>query len=582
MHISLNTLAASPFAGVEFFICCWQPAAPLTLDGDDSPFEVIRHHHFWAITSGNPHDSARLLRDDDQCQVLFRGYDANRGLHSYSGNASREPLLDHEALQNGVFAYLKADATTDTLTVKTDAFGIAPMFARQLGESYLFASHPQLISLVSDKPDYLAWLSRLQTGFVFDNRSFIRGIERVGAGSLWQLGPGGADKQSWYRLEELPRGDRTITDDSLVEVEQCFQAAMDKCCRLQRQQVILPFSSGYDSRRCFAALVDRQLQFKTVTCQMVNRVGDKLYDVETTLAPQIASAFDVPNEIVPATTDAEQESDYHLRLSLIGTETSQHAWATPLCRWLANQAPAVIFDGLSGDTLGYTGFKYEGLHQSPDIDTQLVLERTTNRGLFKHLSHHWPSNSEYQQQFRQSLERLPDTLNRVELAYLRFRSRRTLSPWLNMMQAPGHVILYPYYDLDYIRTCLQYHPGQRKQWSFQRQCLQRFWPAFYHQPGTRDLPADHPATDEQAYDARRDALWDRFYRSRQLLGSLDVLLDLKTRWLWRLSHLVPPLRKKRSWFLRALVHLVRCYLDTPVFLHQQTADKKAAQQQRSL
>lgn len=596
MKVDLDSLADSIFARVEFFIFCWQPQhtdtnaeswnkrsskkrssnknskpAPPPFDdsGHHEHFDCFQSPAFWSVTSKSPYTGAGLLRRCGEDSVLFRGYDADCQVHSYSPQEHSERLTEPDKLANGVFAYLKVDHRQNSLTVKTDALGVAPFYYRECNGRYYFASHPALIRLVNDKPDYIAWMSLLQNSSIFGDRSFFRGISRVPAGSQMVIDNSGCHKTRWFDFEQLPTGDAKVTDESFSEVEDACQVSIDKCLKLEMSQRVLPFSSGYDSRRFFASLHHRKLDFKAVTCQCFHQKQGSHYDIDSICAPQIAKSFGQECEVLPVTPVDELPDDLSERLALIGTETFMHGWSLPLFRWLRQQPPSVIFDGLCGDTLGNSGYELPGLHQDQQSDTDILLKQTSDSQWFKQMSTVLPSMDEYQVALKNEIEQLPESLNRAELAFLLFRGRRGISPWITMMQPPGHLTVFPYLDLDFMKACLQYHPAEKYHYFFQKECLERFWPDYADFEGTRKPPTQMSSPDPGEMNLREQVKDEFYYGDKHVGGEIGHLLSFKNRLLWWLLGFFPSLRQKRSWLFMPLAGLIKCSRASMPFLQRQ-------------
>jgi hypothetical protein len=173
----------------------------------------------------------------------------------------------------------------------------------------------------------------------------------------------------------------------------------------------LPFSSGFDSRRFFATLLRKAVPFKAVTCQTFHRKNGRDYDIDSYFAPKIAAAFGVDCELVRAVPPSGIEAEQARRQALIGTETFMHGWALPFMRWLAKRPPSLVFDGLAGDTFGNSGFEIDGLHETPEKDAELVLEKSTGPFVLQQLSARFPSGESFRRHYRAFLAQFPPNLN---------------------------------------------------------------------------------------------------------------------------------------------------------------------------
>lgn len=565
MNIDL-ALLAKKFDNVEFFLACFSRdevrfngPAPVSLSTWQEP-------GFAAVTSRVRGTQTGLVHDLHGRRLVFRGYESELGVHSYSSSTQLARVAtDASLLQNGVFAALSYDPATGQAVVRNDPMGFAPLYVRQVGTSWWFASHAALLHLADDAPDLSSWTSLMQGGHVFAQRTIYEGVSRVAPGTQMTVSRDGADVAQWFRLEDLPPGDQPIDDAAFEEVEQAYDHAMERCLRL-RDSYILPLSSGYDSRRFFASLTRRQLPFKAVTCQTFHRKQGRDYDIDAYFAPQIARAFGVDCEVVPAATPEQFAADERYRQNLIGTETFMHTWAVPLMRWLADQPPSIVFDGLAGDTYGNSGYEIDGLHERPDKDVELVLGEVSSSEFFGQISGALPDRETFRKQYRAFLDQFPSNMNQAEYAFLQARTRRCISPWITMMHPPGHVVVFPYCDMEFVRATMKYHPADKYKWFFQRECLKRFYPDYFAFPGSRNIPEGHPAQDEEFTRRSDEAQENYLYGNRDHIFSAAKYLSLKNRAVLMLSVFLPRLRQQRRWLFNPLLSLVRTHHEAQAFI----------------
>lgn len=565
MKIDLD-LMSRQFADVEFFVACVFPASAPEFTGAPASLALIDTPQFWAVSSRAPASGRALVHDRAGAQLVFRGYEAELGVHSYSDDAALETIDQPDALQNGAFAYIRFDPQAEQAVVRSDAFGFGPMYYRQKDGAWYFASHPVLIHFAGDAPDLGAWVTIMQNGFPMADRSFFDGIARFKSGTQMTIRRAGATSAQWFDFAKLPAGEEKIDDEAFRIVEEAYMAAMERCLKLDVGDVTLPFSSGFDSRRFFGTLFRKKVPFKAVTCQTFHRKNGRDYDIDSFYAPKIAAAFGVDCELVEAVPPAAMEADAARRQALIGTETFMHGWALPFMRWLAKRPPSLVFDGLAGDTFGNSGFEIDGLHETPSKDYQLVLDRVTQPFALRQLSSLFPSVDTLRERYRGYLDQFAPNLNQAEMAFLESRTRRCISPWTTMMHPPGHVVVFPYCDLEFALATLKYHPAEKYKYFFQKECLRRYYPEFYDFNGSRNLPPDLAPIDEQTSLARARA--DERYAYGATTNVLAALkyLNWPNRLLLLASRLVPRLGRRRDWLFRPLLLLVRTQHEAPVFI----------------
>lgn len=557
MRIDLNSLAKT-FKDVEFFLVCLYPPSPPIFEGGNSTnLKTQTGSNFWAITPIASPNGQELIGATSMGMVLFRGYDADLGIHSYSPPEAKEKIAHPSRLQNGVFAYIRMGCAGLPPLIKSDPLGVAPIYYRILRDGgYIFASHPSLLHLDGDSVNLTGWMSMMQNGFFYGDESFYKEIQRVPAGTELTIYPKNVEKSCWFDIDKLPKGDQKVDDNAFEIVEAAYAEGMGKLLALCESRV-LPLSSGYDSRRFFATMVDQKLAFKAVTCQAFHRKKGLDYDIDSVFAPKIAKHFGIDCEVVRASPPEAYRADNLRRLSLIGTESFLHAWAVPLMRWMAKQPMSIVFDGLAGDTLGNSGYEFPGLHKNSRADIEVLMTETVDISKFDQLSKLFPTAVEFKATYRAYLERYPRNLNGAELAFLQGRTRRCISPWMTMMHPPGHVVVYPYYNINFIRATLRYHPAEKYQWFFQKECLRRSYPAYFDFPGSRNIPAEMKSTPKNQIDSMAREAEKFVYDDKSVvLGALKYLA-IKNKILLVLSTVFRPLRSRRHWLFQPILLLVK-------------------------
>ena len=569
MKIDLD-LMATTFTDVEFFVACvGADAAPAFSCPHPSSLAVTNDPNFWAVTSRVRSTGQSLVNQVGFASILFRGYEAGLSVHSYSAAAERERLAAPDKLTNGVFAYLKFDCTTKQAVIRSDAFGVAPLFYRRSGAAWLFGSHPGLLHFTGDQVDLNAWLSMLQSGQMLGEQSFYSEIARFPAGTQMTINGSYEVLERWFSFAELPYGNQPIDDSTFETVENAYRSSMDRCLRLDLEEKTLPLSSGYDSRRFLGTLVQRNVAFHAVTCQTFHRKNGRDYDIDAHFAPKMAAAFGVPCELIAAVPIDCIAGDVQRREALIGTETFDHDWAVPLMRWLGTRPPSMVFDGLGGDTFGNSGFEINGLHESPEKDVDLLVNHAAKPYLFRLLSSRFLRLAEYKATYRNYLVQFPSNLNRAELAFLQSRTRRGISPWITMMHPPGHVVVFPYFDIEFAQATLSFHPAEKYKWFLQKECLRRWYPDFFDFPGTRNLPKDYAPLPLAISLARKREVDGYLYGELStIIGSLRYL-SLPNKVLLILAKVFPILRKRLDWLFKPLLSLVTTKRHAKVFLERE-------------
>ncbi len=558
MKIDLE-LMSKDFADVEFFVACIFPSKPPEFQKDTGKLAVQVSPDFWAISSRSPSSQAGLVHKLADDFLVFRGYEASLGVHSYSDAREHARIMAPERLENGVFAYIKFDTVLQNAVVKSDAFGISPIFYREDNGTWLFASHPGLIHLADDQPDMTSWVSLMQNSYVVDDRSFYRDIKRFASGAEMRIARHAHEARQWFDFNALADGETPVDESTAQVIEDAYRKAMQRCLQLKVGEVVLPFTSGFDSRRFFAFLVRNKTDFQTVTCQSFSRKHGRDYDIDSVYAPRIAKTFGVANEVISASSPEQYYEDCLKRQHLIGTETFMHNWAMPLMRWLSKRPPSLIFDGLGGDVLGNSSFDIEGLDGDPRRSADDIVEKATKPHVLLHLSVPDESKSDYLEKYRQFVAKFLPNMNQSQLAFFQARTRRAVAPWITMMHPPGHVVAFPYCDLDFARTALKYDPGQKYARSLQRECLQNFYPEFYDFEGSRKLPPNPVPVDRKVTFALEQAEDKYVYGNAAVTRAARQYLSLSNRTILWMSRFIPAVRKRRDWVLRPLLTVLHTH-----------------------
>lgn len=559
MNVNFEAFIAT-FRDVEFFLVCLNPGIDTVFTGAcPDELELLSGEGYWSITSRAPQTGRGLMCSTSAGMMMFRGYEADLGVHSYSEAFIKDQIVDPSMLKNGVFSYIRVGKLGASSLIRSDALGVAPFFYRAIpGGGYLFASHPQLIRLETDEVDLTSWMSMIQNGFCYGDKTFYKDVHRVPGGVEFVVSRSGLERRPWFDINTLPNGEKPIDDNAFELVENEYVNSLTKLLALGAPR-ILPFSSGYDSRRFFATMKEKGVEFQAVTCQTFHRKNGRDYDIDSLFAPKIAKSFGVDCLLLPASPLAEYCSDSLRRMTLIGTETFDHGWAIPLMNWLAKQPMSIVFDGLAGDTLGNSGYEFNGLHEDPSQDVEILARETVSLEKFSHLSGLFPSSAEFLRQYRTHLEHYPNNLNGAELAFLQGRTRRCISPWITMMHPPGQVIVFPYLDLNFVRATLEYHPAEKYKWFFQKECLKRSYPAYFDFLGSRNLPKNMTPLSirrTQAYDRQAEEF---AYGNILVVLSALKYLTFSNKMLLLLAAVFAPLRRRRSWLILPLLLMVKIH-----------------------
>jgi len=553
----------------NYFLGIWHPRRMVRLrwSGLPSGAVVSRRGPNWFLASassprhGTPVGLVHATPEDSGA-VAFRGY-VLPGLHSYSPSADilsywrKDPFAEH----NGVFSAAIIGSDGVTLTLITDVFGMGPLYYRPIGDAVIFSTNPRYLAMDDDAPDLLAWRYLIQTSWIGADRSLSRRVRRVPAGSALCLSPEGDKLVPWFDPDRLPGGTRPVGPTSVAEVEEAFQRSVDRCLHLQTGSVVLPLSSGFDSRRILAGLLHRKVDFQALTCRLLQR---EHRDLDGRFASQMARDFGFPHAVVDSDSVEQYVAEDRARRILVDGETTEHTWAVRLMKSLSPR-PSIFLDGIGGDILGdpvgwsvHAGLAIEQrpqeheLQEVADLSITGVLDPTLRRG-------QWPGTLELRDDLTTYLRGFLPRENIGEVAFLLLRQRRAIAVWSQQLLPPGVVAACPYLDLDYLRLLLGFTSAGKHETSFQRACLRTFWPQLYKYPGTRDIPADLPPGSPTFVNERIagcHAAMRHEIRDGGGMAMLEELLSARGRCVLEVARRSPAMAIRAGWYLTPLLQLV--------------------------
>lgn len=551
-------------ASDNFFLGAWHPERDLVVSWEGEPPAPVAtmSARNWALASAlSPLHAAQgslVHRSADGRDALaFRGYVVDPPLHSYS---PAERLLGYWAQEtgrehNGVFSVARISDSGATLTLATDLMGFSPLYYARLEGAVIFSTNPRFLAITGSQPDRIAWRSLLESGFICSDRTLTTGVQRLPAGRMLLATRDGVRLDSWLPLESMPPGDRPLDAQGIAEVESALHRSIDRCLALEDLRVVLPLSSGHDSRRLLGSLLRRSQPFETLTC----RVFHHGRDLDARYAADMARDLGFPHRIVEPCAPADYPLHDRTRQILTDAETGMHSWVPQLMRSLP-AAPVMLLDGVAGDILGNPGFRIPGLYQSRAQDIDIVLGASLP-GAFNNLldGRIWPSPETVRADLRDYLLSLPQRVNLAEFAFILLRQRRTTAPWSQQLLPPGHVAVCPFLDLDYLRLLLSFVPADKHAVILQRRCLAEFWPDLYRYPGTRDVPAHvqprpHRVDDSLTLACARLNL--REIDDGGGIGALRGLLSVRGRLALLASRMSRGMMVRTNWHLATIEELV--------------------------
>jgi hypothetical protein len=552
----------------NFFLGVWHPRRRIQVEwvGTPSAPHVSRRGPNWLLASAaspvHPAGTGLVHAGQDGSGAAFRGYIVPR-LHSY---APGPDILQYWARavrseHNGVFSAAVIGAEGRTLTLLTDVLGMGPLYYRAFGEAIVFATNSRFLLAEEDGPDLVAWRTLVQTSWIVGDRSLCAGVKRLPAGHALTVSGEGEKLWAWFDFQRLPAGTRAVGPTAVAEVEEALERAVGRCLDLHDGGVVLPLSSGFDSRRMLAILLKKRIDFQAITCRTYQKSHREL---DARFASEMARDFGFAHQIVEPDSYQQYVSDDVARRVLVDGETREHSWAMSVMKALPPR-PNVFFDGIGGDILGdpvgwsvHVGLAIED--RSPDLEADAIASHSI-RGTFDSILNPevWPSVEELRETVKSYVKPFLPRQNLSELAFLLLRQRRAIAPWSQQLLPPGNVPVCPYLDLDYLRVLLDFTSVDKHATKFQRACLREFWPQLYKYPGNRDVPDSMPPGSPDVEDNRalscylpmRDEM-----RACDGLRSMRELLTPKGRLVLRMSDWSRSIQIRGLWHLHPLMELV--------------------------
>lgn len=557
------------------FVGIWHPRKPLVVQWSGGPPAGFVHHHGpnWSLASiGSPlhPHGAGLVHYDKSLAVAFRGY-ILPSLHAYSPTREILQYWEQHRLDehNGVFSAAVIDTSGTTLTLFTDALGMGALYHRIVNDAVIFSTSPRYLVMEHDRPDLLAWKCLMQTAWIVGDRTLSEGVHRVAPGGAVCFSHEGKKTSHWFNMDQLPRGDRAVGPASVGEVEEVFQQAMSRCLGLRVGGVVLPLSSGFDSRRMLASLVDRKVHFCAITCRLFQK---DYRDLDARFASEMARDFGFSHQVVEPDSLAQFVSDDRARRLLVDAETGEHTWAVRVMAGLPSR-PALFFDGIGGDILGdpvgwtaHIGLSVGS--RSAEEEVALIAQYAVT-DIFDSIlqADRWPTADEVRQEIRSFLRPYGNRENIGEVAFLLLRQRKAIALWSQQLLPAGYLPVCPYLDLDYVRLLLSFRAVDKHATKFQRACLREFWPTFYQYRGNRDIPDDVPPGSPALHLTRALKCYEQLYEELETKGgipNLTTLLSVKGRIGLKLSRMNRHVAVRSLWCIRPLMELVARQVNRPV------------------
>jgi hypothetical protein len=236
----------------DFFVGAWCPSGSLHVDWGAVPAEleaVSVRGGSWAMLGstahvadgrvGLVHRRTREAAPGALDAVAFRGYVLDPAIHSWSAPSatlaywSADPRRTH----NGVFAAARVGPSGRYLELVTDAFGVAALYWRRIGDVILFATSPRFLGADDEELDPIARRLFMHRGGVLGERSLVPEARRVPPGTVLRFSDAHMPQaHAWFAYDALPEGTERVTDRRLAEAEESLRVAVARCHALMPGQ----------------------------------------------------------------------------------------------------------------------------------------------------------------------------------------------------------------------------------------------------------------------------------------------------------------------------------------------------------
>ena len=466
------------------FVGAWARHQPLQVHGTGT--ENSRHGPNWFMQAALEPDAGERIHVADRGDIVvaFDGYVADPPLHQRSpGSAIVNFWRQHrQVCVNGLFSAAIFDAQSSTLTLRTDAFGFAPLYYRDIGAAILFATQADWLVSPDTVRDDISLASVIGNDYIVGDRSLYQGIHRAPLGGCITFTADTAPA-TVIRHDRQATGsaDQPATADRLDHVNDCFRQAVERCLALDHGPTTLALSSGLDSRRILGALLKKNIRPPAFTVRLLQK-GDR--DLDAPVATAIADHAGLVHRVVELPAPAVYARDCMLRQRLIGGETTAHDWGITLQRSYPDHV-ATVFNGFLGDTVDDSRHPWDNMFEDPQRDLELFAAehgRMSGRSL---LAPALDRGDEVVQVVREYLAPYADLRHAADLAEMVLQMRRGNAISTQLLR-PRHLEVKPFVDLDYIRAVNDIEPQAKIDSGFRRDLLARYHPDLAGFSGTAD------------------------------------------------------------------------------------------------
>lgn len=532
-----------------------------------TPIEKIKNDGFSYFSDNNfsivcNSNLLSIKKDEKGCiekVVFFRGYISDLDIDQ---NSSLDDILEKEdelsrLNLSGIYTIIIYNVSECNISVYTDPLGFSPLYTRDT-DGLLLSNIAGCLSFEQDEIDLLALRSFLSNGYIPNNRTLTENINRSKEGYNFKI-------TLPYECElikncELPKDspDLDVNDKSITECSRIFQKTITKLSN--KENITLPLSSGWDSRRILAALIKNEKKPSCYSSEVKNSAG---IDVDAQHAKELANYHNLKHHTVKR--DFITKSHKHARLLrvLFSGESNEHIWAYSLFEKMPKRN--YIFDGLAGDVLGNSGFGDSSLYQTNNHKAIIdYLMRSTSDFLFK--NEIWPKSSDVDSEILSHISHYPKNDIAPELTFISMHTRRRTSFWGQMISSPESIVLAPYLDIEYLTYMLRIKPNQKHAQWMQGKILEKEAPETKSIKSSRDYRNDLACNEFRKKETMEKSIYikslirnlpiKKIIANKSVIKNTDIAIIV-------LYGIVPMSSSRFNWRYKKLVE----------FLHWRITDK---------
>ena len=423
---------------------------------------------------------------------------------------------------NGIFSFAVVEPSRERCVLGVDRFGVRPLFYSCDEEGAAFASQVSVVAVWGDKRheiDYEVIQEMAAVGFPLSDRTTIRGISRVAAGSRVECGPRGrAEVRQYWSVADLPPVRQQSPEEFVDASRERLRHALGRMLNRSAGRAMCLLSSGFDSRRLTleAHSLGAELNAITATQPGYGQRAGRLTTIDPNITREICRRLGIRHRLVPvpgasrlfSAQEARLVRDILLDFQVFGWD---NAWMIPLIGSLEPQQDLWNLDGFLGDRFfqhPYIYFPREVWGRST-LDPDLLDIMAPKR---EEWDRWWGArvSRSIADRLRDTFYALPDGPYRLSWFYILGRARKGIAPQTYGLLDLRVDSYCPYLDNDVAEHTHTADPLMKVNIGTQGLALSRHFPEF------ADIPSSHtpfpsiPARYVSALDLEDGWCRDRF------------------------------------------------------------------------